>query len=207
MTMPPHIKSRFSEGPQAPGAAKASSFTRSRLAMAIAASAVATAGLTSVGSVVSPAGASTRVPIPAAFHALARCESGGDYATDTGNGYYGAYQFDVPTWQSLGLGGVPSQAAPAVQDRAALSLWKRSGWAPWPSCTAQLGLGSYALAAQGVSTTSPAPGAGTEASYTVQAGDTLSAIANRLGTTTSALDTLNHLADPNRIQVGQVLQV
>lgn len=44
-------------------------------------------------------------------------------------------------------------------------------------------------------------------SYTVRAGDTLGSIAARYGTSWSALAGANHLADPNTILVGQVLQV
>src|SRR6266851_3779467 len=45
------------------------------------------------------------------------------------------------------------------------------------------------------------------AAYTVRAGDTLTAVARSLKTSVSALATTNHLADPNRIYVGQVLQL
>ncbi|MBZ0290148.1 MAG: LysM peptidoglycan-binding domain-containing protein, partial [Anaerolineae bacterium] len=41
--------------------------------------------------------------------------------------------------------------------------------------------------------------------YTVQPGDTLLAIATRLGTTVRALQDANNLSDPNRLSVGQVL--
>ncbi|ROR71771.1 LysM peptidoglycan-binding domain-containing protein [Bogoriella caseilytica] len=41
--------------------------------------------------------------------------------------------------------------------------------------------------------------------YTVRAGDTLSAIAVRQGTTVSALVRANNLSDPNRLRIGQVL--
>ncbi len=72
--------------------------------------------------------------------ALRRCESGGNYATDSGNGYYGAYQMSPSTWQSLGYSGLPSQAAPAVQDQAATQLQARSGWGQWPTCSVIVGL-------------------------------------------------------------------
>jgi len=58
-------------------------------------------------------------------------ESGGNYATDTGNGYYGAYQFSEPTWHSLGGTGYPNQASPAEQDAMAQRLQQRSGWGQW----------------------------------------------------------------------------
>jgi len=72
--------------------------------------------------------------------ALRQCESGGNYQDNTGNGFYGAYQFTEQTWQSLGLSGLPSQAPPAVQDDAAKRLQARDGWGPWPACSRKLGL-------------------------------------------------------------------
>lgn len=48
----------------------------------------------------------------------------------------------------------------------------------------------------------PAPAAGT---YTIVAGDTVSGLAQRWGTTVAAIVAANHLADPNRIYVGQTL--
>ena len=74
------------------------------------------------------------------WDSLAQCESGGNWAINTGNGFYGAYQFDLGTWQSLGYSGYPNQAAPFVQDAAATTLHAERGWAPWPGCSAKLGL-------------------------------------------------------------------
>jgi hypothetical protein len=77
---------------------------------------------------------------PDPFVALRDCESGGNYGDDTGNGYFGAYQFTLSSWRDLGLGGLPSQAPPAVQDRAAQELQARRGWGQWPACSRRLGL-------------------------------------------------------------------
>lgn len=79
---------------------------------------------------------------PGDFAALRACESGGNYATDTGNGFYGAYQFDLRTWHGLGYRGLPSTAAPSTQDEAAQRLQAARGWEPWPACSRRLGLGS-----------------------------------------------------------------
>ena len=76
------------------------------------------------------------------FRRLAQCESGGNYAINTGNGYYGAYQFALGTWRSLGDSGYPHQAPPHVQDEAAAKLQARSGWGQWPACSRKLGLRS-----------------------------------------------------------------
>lgn len=68
--------------------------------------------------------------------ALRNCESGssGLYQANTGNGYYGAYQFSLSTWQSVGGTGLPSDASPAEQDSRAQMLYNRSGDSPWPVC-------------------------------------------------------------------------
>jgi len=62
------------------------------------------------------------------------CESGGNYGTNTGNGYYGAYQFDQQTWNSVGGSGNPANASPAEQDARAQALINSRGSSPWPSC-------------------------------------------------------------------------
>lgn len=62
------------------------------------------------------------------------CESGGNYATNTGNGYYGAYQFDQQTWNSVGGSGNPANASPAEQDARANALIAQRGTSPWPNC-------------------------------------------------------------------------
>ncbi len=72
---------------------------------------------------------------------LRQCESGGNYAANTGNGYYGAYQFSAGTWRSMGTGYDRADLAPpAVQDSAAMQLQARSGWGQWPSCSRKLNL-------------------------------------------------------------------
>ncbi|HVC24552.1 MAG TPA: transglycosylase family protein [Acidimicrobiales bacterium] len=86
-------------------------------------------------------GASATSPATGIWLALRTCESGGNYRADTGNGYFGAYQFLPTTWWSLGYSGLPSSAPVRVQDQAARVLEARSGWGPWPQCAAVLRLG------------------------------------------------------------------
>ena len=71
---------------------------------------------------------------PATLATIASCESGGDYSTNTGNGFYGAYQFDQGTWESVGGSGLPSDASPAEQDYRASLLYAEAGSSPWPVC-------------------------------------------------------------------------
>jgi hypothetical protein len=71
---------------------------------------------------------------------LRQCESGDNYGENSGNGYYGAYQFSQPTWTGLGYPGRPDQESPAMQDKAAMQLQAQSGWGQWPACAAALGL-------------------------------------------------------------------
>ncbi len=87
-----------------------------------------------------PLAPATRAASGGVWAGLRQCESGGNYAEDSGNGYYGAYQFSLATWHGLGLPGLPSNALPAVQDRAAAQLQARSGWGQWPSCSRRLRL-------------------------------------------------------------------
>ncbi len=61
---------------------------------------------------------------------LRECESGDNYQEDTGNGFYGAYQFAAATWAGLGLPGLPNDAPYWVQDQAAERLQAQLGWGP-----------------------------------------------------------------------------
>lgn len=76
----------------------------------------------------------------AALAALRSCESGGNYAINTGNGYYGAYQYNVGTWNGYGGYSLPSDAPAYLQDQKAWETYSARGWQPWPGCTAKLGL-------------------------------------------------------------------
>lgn len=75
-----------------------------------------------------------REPTPEQWDALRHCESTNNYLVNTGNGYYGAYQFDQSTWESVGGSGRPHWAEPVVQDARARLLYARRGWQPWPIC-------------------------------------------------------------------------
>ena len=73
-----------------------------------------------------------------ALSRLRSCE--GSYTSNTGNGYYGAYQFDKRTWGKYGGYEVASDAPPSVQDEKAWQTYKARGWQPWPNCKIKMGL-------------------------------------------------------------------
>jgi hypothetical protein len=68
------------------------------------------------------------------LEAIAACESGGNPGTDTGNGFYGKYQFTLSTWASVGGSGNPAAASEAEQNQRAAALYAREGASPWPVC-------------------------------------------------------------------------
>jgi hypothetical protein len=68
------------------------------------------------------------------------CEAGGDYTRNSGNGYYGAYQYNLGTWANYGGYAYPHLAPPEVQDAKARETQAARGWSPWPACARKLGL-------------------------------------------------------------------
>jgi uncharacterized protein YabE (DUF348 family) len=77
---------------------------------------------------------------------LRDCESGGNYQDDTGNGYYGAYQFSLGTWERLGLSGTPNDAPPSVQDQAIIENTNRSSGgiaSQNPGCYYKTGISAF----------------------------------------------------------------
>ncbi|KUL37242.1 peptidoglycan-binding protein [Streptomyces sp. NRRL F-4489] len=74
---------------------------------------------------------------------LAQCESGGNWRTDTGNGFSGGLQFGHSTWHSFGgraYAPRASRASRAQQIQVAERVLARQGWGAWPACAASLGL-------------------------------------------------------------------
>lgn len=87
-------------------------------------------------------------PAPAAssssglnWDAVAACESGGNWAINTGNGFYGGLQFDYGTWLSYGGGAYAQTANLATRSEqiaVATRLYNARGSSPWPVCGANL---------------------------------------------------------------------
>jgi uncharacterized protein YabE (DUF348 family) len=75
------------------------------------------------------------------WDAVAACESGGNWAINTGNGFYGGLQFDSGTWLSNGGGAYAPRAdlaSRAQQIAVATRLYNARGSSPWPVCGANL---------------------------------------------------------------------
>jgi resuscitation-promoting factor RpfB len=72
---------------------------------------------------------------------LAECESGGNWAINTGNGYYGGLQFNLETWRAYGGSGYPHENSREAQIAVAIKVRDANGgYGAWPSCASQLGL-------------------------------------------------------------------
>jgi uncharacterized protein YabE (DUF348 family) len=75
------------------------------------------------------------------WDSLAQCEAGGNWAINTGNGYYGGLQFNIGTWQAYGGSGLPSNNSRETQIAIATKVRDANGgYGAWPGCAAKLGL-------------------------------------------------------------------
>lgn len=68
------------------------------------------------------------------WDAVAQCESGGNWAIDSGNGFYGGLQFSPATWHANGGTGMPNQASREEQIRVAENVLRTQGIGAWPVC-------------------------------------------------------------------------
>ena len=164
---------------------------------------------------------------------VARCESGGNWKINTGNGYYGGLQFSGRTWSGFGGGKYASRANKATkaeQIAIARRVLATQGPGAWPTCGRKAGLtksngGASKNATPSSNSGSSAKKASAKKSspakrsissskvktVKVKSGDTLAKIANRHAVKGGwrGLWKLNKksLKNPNRIKVGQVLRV
>lgn len=72
------------------------------------------------------------------WEAIAQCESGGNWAADTGNGDYGGLQISLPTWDANGgteWSALPSSASPQEQVLVAQRIMATQGPGAWPRCS------------------------------------------------------------------------
>ena len=176
---------------------------------------VTVAAVSMAGLALSATAANAAVPAASGstWDALAQCESGGNWAINTGNGFSGGLQFTPSTWAAYGGSGSAADASREQQIAVAEQVQAAQGWGAWPSCAAQLGLSGGATGAVQQSApvqsvpvqAAPVQAAPVQAApvqvapatapaakhvkavalsgetYTLQAGDTLSIVAGKLG--------------------------
>ncbi|MFI8189084.1 transglycosylase family protein [Streptomyces sp. NPDC085946] len=161
---------------------------------------------------------------------IARCESGGNWHINTGNGYYGGLQFSASTWRAYGGTAYAPTADRATKDQqiaVATRVQRAQGWGAWPTCSARAGAYGGAPAAPAAEAAperaAPAPPAkapvrasghsgrgSSRGDHTVREGETLSGIAARHGTTWQRLYAANRAViggNPDVIVPGQRLDV
>ncbi|WP_281385821.1 resuscitation-promoting factor [Nocardioides luti] len=93
--------------------------------------------LVKVGTKAAPAPTSNYVPGGSVWDAIAACESGGNWAANTGNGYYGGLQFNLGTWRAYGGVSRPDLTSREYQISIAEKVRAASGgYGAWPHCGA-----------------------------------------------------------------------
>ncbi|MEC4020874.1 transglycosylase family protein [Streptomyces sp. H27-D2] len=83
---------------------------------------------------------------------IAKCESGGNWHINNGNGYYGGLQFSAGTWRAHGGGAyapTADRAGRAQQIAVATQVQRSQGWGAWPTCAARAGAYGSAPAGSG----------------------------------------------------------
>jgi uncharacterized protein YabE (DUF348 family) len=78
----------------------------------------------------------------AVWDSLSKCEAGGNWAINTGNGFYGGVQFDQNTWERQGgLRYAPRADLATREEQIAIAevTRARQGWGAWPVCSGRIG--------------------------------------------------------------------
>ena len=167
------------------------------------------------------------------WEALAKCESGGNWSTNTGNGFYGGLQFSAGTWRAYGgaaYAPTANKASKEQQITVAAKVAAEQGWGAWPSCSIKAGIrgaaptapdfglrGDVAAARSAVRAPLASPtdaakgGTAGKGKHVVKRGETLSSIAtaNHVTGGWQKLFAANRtvLKSPNVIEVGMVLSL
>lgn len=167
------------------------------------------------------------------WDAIAACESGGNWATNTGNGFHGGLQFTAQTWAAYGGTGAAENASREQQITVARKVLAGQGIGAWPVCGRHAGDGGAAVTTVKASTpkhaapsapaiplasTTPPRHAAPErtidprvADYVVTDGDTLADIASAAhtpgGWQALAAANSDSVPDPNLIRPGQHLRL
>jgi len=99
---------------------------------------LALAGAVAVGTPIALAGTAEAAPA-SVWDRVAQCESGGNWNTNTGNGYYGGLQFSAGTWRAYGGSGSAAGASREEQIAVAERVLSAQGWGAWPVCSRKAG--------------------------------------------------------------------
>lgn len=97
----------------------------------------------SASAAAAPAASAPAVGGGSVWDTLAQCESGGNWAINTGNGYQGGLQFSPSTWAAYGgtqFAPTANLASREQQIAIAEKTQASQGWGAWPACTAKMGL-------------------------------------------------------------------
>ena len=164
----------------------------SRLRSTVVAGTTGPLALAALGTVVAPA---AHAAPSVNWDAIAQCESSGNWAANTGNGFFGGLQFTQSTWKAFGGSGTPQHASREQQIAVAEKVLDGQGIGAWPVCGKHGSSGkSVSTSRHSASTEKPAttrhststgrsstPKHAASGDYTVAAGDTLGSIAGAHG--------------------------
>ncbi|MBW6433570.1 transglycosylase family protein [Actinoplanes hulinensis] len=177
---------------------------RTRLALGLV-----TAGVTGAGLLLGPAAPAQAAARQVNWDVIAKCESGGRWHINTGNGYYGGLQFSRSTWKANGgarYAPTANRASKAEQIAIAEKLYKKRGLSPWPTCGKKPGV--YKRTSSGKKPAAKKPSGKT---YVVRSGDTLASIARKFkikgGWRTLYAHNKDRISNPGLIFVGQRIRL
>ncbi|WIM94316.1 transglycosylase family protein [Actinoplanes oblitus] len=175
----------------------------------LAALSLVAAGVTGAGVLLAPA--SPAMASSVNWDVVAKCESGGRWHINTGNGYYGGLQFSRSTWKANGGGRYAStadKASKAEQIKIADRLYAKRGLSPWPVCGKKSGV-HHKATSHGSKAKKKATSSGR--TYVVKSGDTLAKIARKYhvkgGWRTLYQLNKGKLKSPSRIHPGQRIRL
>lgn len=123
------------------------------------------------GTAMAAAPANAATSSASVWDRVAQCESGGNWSTNTGNGFSGGLQFTPSTWKAYGGTGSAQNASKAQQIAVAKKVLKGQGPGAWPVCSKKAGLtsangGAASAGSSSTSTTSYSQSSTAKKSYT-----------------------------------------
>ncbi|MEU4422724.1 transglycosylase family protein [Actinoplanes sp. NPDC024001] len=148
------------------------------------------------------------------WDAIARCESGGNWRINTGNGYYGGLQFSRSTWRAYGgtkFATTANRATKSEQILIAERVLRGQGIGAWPHCGRRNAYKPSATAKATQRKATPRVTNSASRTHVVRPGDTLAGIADRYDVSGGwqALYRANDgiLTSPHRLYAGQRLAI